>query len=145
MMIVRIVTVKIDGQEYYQAECVKIKRDGAVHDSHPVITDASKDQGLGFFGGMEPYVFDMEWVTNDEENFDAMHELYKQKVAEPEMQEARDPRQDTRRQIPAPTGASGATDSVDNRARKWPSWCKNARIGMGPRILNYCFWTNLFM
>jgi len=50
MMIVRIVTVKIDGQEYYQAECAKIKRDGAVRDSHPVISDASKDQGLGFFG-----------------------------------------------------------------------------------------------
>ena len=28
MMIVRIVTVKIDRQEYYQAECAKIKRDG---------------------------------------------------------------------------------------------------------------------
>jgi len=92
MMIVRIVTVKIDGQEYYQAECVKIKRDGAVHDSHPVITDASKDQGLGFFGGMEPYVFDMEWVTNDEGNFDAMHELYKQKVADRRARDVRSPR-----------------------------------------------------
>ena len=52
----------------------------SVHDSHPVITDASKDQGVGFFGGMEPCVFDMEWVTNDEGNFDAMHALYKQKL-----------------------------------------------------------------
>lgn len=91
MMIVRIVTVKIDGQEYYQAECAKIKRDGAVHDSHPVITDASKDQGVGFFGGMEPYVFDMEWVTNDEGNFDAMHALYKQKVAERRARDVRSP------------------------------------------------------
>ena len=76
MMIVRIVTVKHDGQEYYQAECAKIKSDGAVHESHPVINDVAKNQGAGFFGGMEPYVFNMEWV----ENFDAMHDLYNQKI-----------------------------------------------------------------
>ena len=56
-----------------------------------VITDASKDQGVGFFGGMEPYVFDMEWVTNDEGNFDAMHALYKQKVSERRARDVRSP------------------------------------------------------
>ena len=81
MMIVRIVTVVRDEVQWYQAECVKINGDGSVHEGHAVIEDEAKNQGEGFFGGMDPYVFDMDWIENDAENFDAMHKLYETKLA----------------------------------------------------------------
>ena len=81
MMIVRIVTVVRDEVQWYQAECVKINGDGSVHEGHAVIEDEAKNQGEVFFGGMDPYVFDMDWIENDAENFDAMHKLYETKLA----------------------------------------------------------------